>query len=146
MARHALALASLLALSAALVPAAAWPAEAPRPGAAPAAKAAAKPGARPGARAVHPDTGGDSDCAGCHAQATPAAYQAWFDGKHGLNLVRCQVCHGSTGADFARRAAAERCRGCHGAQVDSLARAGMPAVKDCFACHAPHSLAANPHR
>lgn len=141
MPRHALLLAALLAVS--LAPPAAGAAEPATTSAKPAAKGVAPKAARPGARAVHPDTGGDTDCAACHEQATPAQYKAWFDGRHGMNLVRCQVCHGSTGADFARRAPAERCRGCHGAQVDSLAKA---AVKDCFACHAAHTLAANPHR
>jgi len=100
-------------------------------------------GAGPSGRGGHPATGGDADCAACHEEATPAAFKAWFEGRHGMNLVRCQVCHGSTGADFTRRPVAERCRGCHGAQVDSLARC---AVKDCFACHAPHTLSPNPHR
>lgn len=133
----------VLALVALALLAPAAPARAAEP--APAPKVAAQKAARPGAKAVHPDTGGDADCTACHESATPPAYQAWFGGKHGLNLVRCQVCHGSTGADFARRPPAERCRGCHGAQVDSFARMGL-AGKDCFLCHAPHTLAANPHR
>ena len=138
MPRHASALAILLAVTLAPPAAAAVPAP-------PAAGVAAQKAPRPGARAVHPVAGGAADCAACHEEATPAQFKAWFDGRHGMNLVRCQVCHGSTGADFVRRAPAERCRGCHGTEVDALARAGGP-VKDCFACHAPHTLAANPHR
>ena len=138
MPRHALLLAVLLAAS--LAPPAALAAE-PAP-----ARATAQKAARPAAqKAVHPDTGGDADCAGCHEQATPAQFKAWFEGRHGMNLVRCQICHGSTGADFTRRPPPERCRGCHGAEVDSFARLGVPG-KDCFLCHAPHTLAANPHR
>ncbi len=104
--------------------------------AAPAAASAAPP--------RHPATGPDQDCAGCHEQATPDAWKAWTDGPHGLALVKCQVCHGSTGKDFALRPAPERCRGCHAAElatVTGLVKKGV----GCFACHAPHSLAARPH-
>jgi predicted CXXCH cytochrome family protein len=69
---------------------------------------------------------------------------AWEASRHGVALVKCLVCHGSTGKDFVRRPSPERCRGCHGAAVDSaaaLARKGL----DCFACHEPHSLSASPH-
>jgi hypothetical protein len=92
----------------------------------------------------HPATGPDQDCAGCHEQATPAAWKAWNDGAHGLALVKCQVCHGSTGKDFTLRPSVERCRGCHAAEVAS----GAPLAKKgvgCFTCHAPHGLAARPH-
>ena len=119
----------------------------PVPGTPPAtsagAKAPRKAAARASARIVHPDVGGEQECAACHETGTPEVFQAWHGSRHGMSLVKCVVCHGSTGKDFARRAPAERCRGCHGDQVDSLARTG---VKDCFACHAPHTLAANPHR
>ena len=64
---------------------------------------------------------GEQECATCHRADTPAAFKAWEDGPHGLALVKCVVCHGSTGSDFARRPPAERCRGCHGQQVDALA-------------------------
>jgi hypothetical protein len=116
---------------------------APGKAAAPAASAGPK-GGKAGARA-HPDVGGDQDCAGCHEQATPAAWRAWEAGPHGLSLVKCQVCHGSTGKDFTMRPAPERCRGCHGAELDSIAPLIQKGV-GCFACHAPHTLAASPHR
>ena len=92
----------------------------------------------------HPATGGDQDCAGCHEDSTPAAWKAWSDGPHGLALVKCQVCHGSTGKDFARRPKVERCRGCHAAELASTAELQRKGV-DCFACHSPHGLAARPH-
>jgi hypothetical protein len=97
---------------------------------------------RAGAGARHADVGGEQECAACHEAATPEAFRAWRDGRHGMALVKCVACHGSTGADFTRRPVAERCRGCHGAQVDSLRRTG---ARDCFACHAPHTLKADPH-
>ncbi len=92
----------------------------------------------------HPATGADQDCAGCHEQATPAAWKSWNDGPHGLALVKCQVCHGSTGKDFTLRPSAERCRGCHAAELASVAPLAKKGV-GCFTCHDPHGLAARPH-
>ncbi len=93
---------------------------------------------------LHPDTGGDQDCASCHAQASPGVVKAWEDSRHGVALVKCLVCHGSTGKDFVRKPGAERCRGCHGAEVDSIRALSAKGV-GCFTCHAPHSLSARPH-
>jgi hypothetical protein len=100
-------------------------------------------GAARRAAARHPDAGGEQECAACHETGTPEAWRAWLEGRHGMSLVKCVACHGSTGADFTRRPPAERCRGCHGAEVDSFRKTG---ARDCFACHQPHQLKANPHR
>jgi hypothetical protein len=97
----------------------------------------------------HPqvDTG-LSTCAGCHAQATPTVAAEWRGGRHGMALVECLVCHGSTGADFKARPEAADCRGCHPAQVASLE--GGKAAHSCFGCHPAHSLRApgqvSPHQ
>ncbi len=91
----------------------------------------------------HLDTKGEPECATCHRTALPAAFVAWEASPHGVALVKCVVCHGSTGADFRAAPDASGCRGCHAAQVAALAK--RP-VKDCFACHDPHALSANPHR
>jgi len=94
---------------------------------------------------AHPDVAGEQECATCHRGQTPAAFAAWEASPHGLALVKCVVCHGSTGKDFRAKPAAApaTCGACHAAQVESVAK--RP-VKDCFACHAPHSLSAHPHR
>jgi hypothetical protein len=92
-------------------------------------------------------------CEACHAQATPAAVTAWEGSAHGLTLVKCFVCHGSTGKDFQARGTAASCDGCHPAQAAVVVRAKdtrAPRAAACFACHAPHTLAvpqgkANPH-
>jgi hypothetical protein len=105
---------------------------------APSAATAAGPRAR-----AHVSTEGDEDCASCHRTQTPAAFAAWEGSPHGLALVKCVVCHGSTGKDFRAKPAAAGCGACHAAQAASVARR---AVSDCFACHAPHSLSAHPHR
>ena len=99
--------------------------------------ALAAPRARP-----HPDPKGEQECAACHRTRTPEEFAAWEGSPHGLALVKCVACHGSTGKDFRARPAADGCRGCHAAQVESLASGS---VKDCYACHAPHSLSAKPH-
>ena len=105
--------------------------------------APALPRAAAKARAAHPAVGAEQDCAACHRDGTPAAFRAWEQSPHGVALVKCVVCHGSTGKDFRARPAATFCQGCHAAQVASLASHG---TRDCFACHAPHALTANPHR
>jgi hypothetical protein len=102
----------------------------------------------------HPDAGKNpaaDACETCHAEATPDAVKAWEGSTHGLLLVRCLVCHGSTGEDFARTPDPRRCAGCHADEVASVAPAkGRKApAEGCFGCHAPHALSAegkpNPH-
>ncbi len=80
-----------------------------------------------------------SSCAECHARATPAAVERWRDGRHGMNLVQCFVCHGTTAADFRTRPDPASCAGCHAAEV-ATARTAAGAVDDCFRCHASHAL------
>lgn len=96
-----------------------------------------------GARAAaHPSVDAAQACEDCHANATPAVFREWRDGTHGIHLVKCFVCHGSTGADFRRKPSADRCEGCHADQVASMRGPAMKG-KDCFSCHAPHAL--DPH-
>ncbi|GAO04627.1 hypothetical protein [Anaeromyxobacter sp. PSR-1] len=115
------------------------------------ALAAAAPGAPARAKAPrHPDVAAQlavQDCAECHATRTPAVVRAWEGSPHGTALVKCVVCHGSTGKDFTRSVAGARCAGCHAAEAASPTpvRAGPGG---CFACHEPHALTAegeNPH-
>ena len=92
------------------------------------------------AASKHPDVdAGLQTCFGCHTSATPQVAAEWRDGRHGLSLVECVVCHGSTGADFVARPQAAGCGGCHPAQVE--ASITLPA-QDCFACHPAHALRA----
>ena len=96
------------------------------------------PGPAEGARPAHPSVDAAADCATCHEQATPAVVADWKQGPHGLALVKCFVCHGSSGADFAARPAGARCDGCHPGESSSVAATGAA----CSSCHAPHTLAA----
>lgn len=112
---------------------------------------AAAPGRRAG-KPSHPDVAaqqGVQACDECHRQATPEVVREWDESRHGTALVKCMVCHGSTGKDFTLVATSDRCRACHADEVASVTPArGKPAI--CFACHAPHRLAAtgraNPHQ
>jgi hypothetical protein len=94
-------------------------------------------------RAKHPDVGAEQECAACHRTQTAASFEAWERSPHGVALVKCVACHGSAGADFRPKPAATSCEGCHPVQVASLAK---KSVRDCYACHSPHALTANPHR
>jgi hypothetical protein len=91
----------------------------------------------------HAPIGGEQDCADCHRTLTPEAFAAWEGSPHGVALVKCVVCHGSAGKDFRARPASTGCGSCHAAQAASVTKG---AVSDCFACHAPHTLSAHPHR
>ncbi len=89
--------------------------------------------------AQHPKVREPGACAECHSSLTPELVAEWTASKHGLNLVQCLVCHGSTGADFTPRPAPERCLGCHALELASLTPPnGTP--PSCFTCHKPHAL------
>ncbi len=106
-------------------------------------RAAAAPQAGPAHLAV--DTGLDT-CAGCHAEVTPRVTAQWRDGRHGMDLVACFVCHGSTGSDFRARPQPAGCASCHPVQVASVTRDGV--TRGCFGCHPAHALRApgtSPH-
>jgi formate-dependent nitrite reductase cytochrome c552 subunit len=75
-------------------------------------------------------------------EETPEVVQAWYAGKHGVNNVKCFVCHGSTGSDFSTQVSMDRCVGCHADHVDAMKTSFM-AKKTCFSCHPQHEL--NPH-
>jgi hypothetical protein len=91
---------------------------------------------------THRAVAGEQDCVPCHQSMSPGVVAAWEESPHGLALVKCLVCHGSTGADFRAKPDTSGCRGCHAAQVESVA---SRATRDCFACHAPHTLSPTPH-
>lgn len=88
-------------------------------------------------------------CQTCHSGSHPEVVDAWTQGAHGLNLVQCFVCHGSTEENFISRPEARRCDGCHAEQLASVTSArGTP--QSCFSCHDPHQLSTekktNPHQ
>jgi len=124
---------TVLGVGAALVAGALWTAVGLMACAGQAQRSAAAPGA------AHPevDTGLET-CASCHAQATPEVAAQWKGGRHGMALVECFICHGSTGQDFRARPGPAGCQGCHPVQVSSVTRDGR--TQGCFQCHPPHGL------
>jgi hypothetical protein len=116
----------------------------PAPNAAPADRGAPAKArqARQAGPAVHPATGADpatQDCAECHEAATPTAFKAWSDSRHGEAMVKCLVCHGDAGKSFTKAPPPARCVGCHAAQVASVTPA-KGAAPSCFSCHDHHAL------
>jgi hypothetical protein len=109
--------------------------------------------APPKGKAPHPDVGAANQadaCTVCHGVKNPDVVNQWEASSHGLNLVKCFVCHGSTGRDFARRPTAARCEGCHADKATAVVPAAKGRSKACFDCHAPHGLGVaagqpNPH-
>ena len=55
--------------------------------------------------AKHLDADMIGDCYGCHLKVTPQVAQDWYESKHGVTLVRCQVCHGRTARALSRSSA-----------------------------------------
>lgn len=98
-----------------------------------------------GVAGEHPEIDEDDallECQVCHADVTPEIVDEWFAGSHGKFNVKCFVCHGTVGANFTRKPAAERCVGCHADRVASM-QAMTAGPQDCFACHTNHLL--DPH-
>ena len=98
------------------------------------------------AAARHPDVAAEravQDCHECHRRSTPAVVAQWEGSPHGIAMVKCLVCHRSTGQDFTRAPTPDRCAGCHAAEVASVTRGRGPPTR-CFSCHAPHTLTAPP--
>lgn len=78
---------------------------------------------------------GKQDCAACHQKETPAGYQAWLGSKHGINNVKCGVCHGDVN-NYRGRPDKVVCMGCHSAQVHNMPSAAL--VSNCSFCHKGH--------
>ncbi len=100
-----------------------------------------------GEKIAHPAVEGDTDCAGCHRDLHPEVVGDWTAGKHGLNNVKCFICHGSVGADFRATPSATSCVGCHDSQVASMSNPAMEG-RSCYGCHTSHRLSphAGPHQ
>lgn len=86
----------------------------------------------------------EGDCYGCHAKATPAVAQQWYESKHGITLVRCQTCHGmpdGQGAfQFTRTPGPDTCARCHSLAIQRM-EAKFGATGNCVSCHPYHQSA-----
>ena len=89
--------------------------------------------------AKHLDADMIGDCYGCHLKVTPQVAQDWYESKHGVTLVRCQVCHGQPdgkgSVPFKRVPGVEVCAACHGLAIDKMT--ALYGKRD--ACHPYHA-------
>ncbi|MDQ1239325.1 MAG: hypothetical protein QG577_1511 [Thermodesulfobacteriota bacterium] len=90
------------------------------------------PGERPDAHRVQ---FGKQDCMECHMRETPANYAQWLGSKHGINSVKCGICHGDA-LNYRARPDKTVCIGCHSEQVHNMPPASL--VTNCSYCHKSH--------
>ncbi|MFN3504811.1 MAG: hypothetical protein ACK4Y7_01190 [Caldimicrobium sp.] len=77
-------------------------------------------------------------CSKCHS----SQFQAWEKGLHGLNQVRCFICHGDLEKRFEKISQPSNCIMCHEAKVNDLSK--NKEYKNCFDCHKGHTLEVKP--
>ncbi len=106
--------------------------------------AGTQPATRPPRQAAsqkkHPRVAPGKDCSDCHKKQ----YAEWESGPHGVNQVKCLVCHGSIEEGFTTKPAVSRCEGCHPEIVDQAKTDPFMRGKNCFTCHPPHGLKPHP--
>ena len=76
-------------------------------------------------------------CLTCHQGQA----KEWEGSLHGVNQVRCFVCHGDLKDRFEPLPSPSNCVMCHSDKLEDLKKAK---VKTCFQCHKGHSLAVKP--
>lgn len=77
-------------------------------------------------------------CSKCHSEAV----QTWERSLHGLNQVRCFICHGDLEKRFEKIPQPSNCIMCHEAKVNDLNQSKK--YKNCFDCHKGHLLEVKP--
>lgn len=90
------------------------------------------PGERPDCHRVQ---FGKQSCRECHKKETPAGYQDWLLSRHGINNVKCGVCHGDA-ENYRSRPDKVVCIGCHSNQVHRMPTNAL--VTNCSFCHKGH--------
>lgn len=90
------------------------------------------PGQRPDCHRVQ---FGKQNCRDCHKKDTPQVYNQWMGSKHGINNVKCGVCHGDA-TNYRSRPDKVVCIGCHSKQVKHMPEAAL--VTNCSFCHKGH--------
>lgn len=84
-----------------------------------------------------------SDCYECHVKTTPKVAQNWLESKHGVNLVKCFVCHGQPdgkgSVPWAINPDPETtCRQCHDPSIAHMEeKFGLEPT--CNSCHPFHN-------
>ena len=78
---------------------------------------------------------GKQDCLTCHKKDTPVAYEQWLGSKHGINNVKCGVCHGDA-TNYRAWPDKVICIGCHSNQAQQMP--DRAPVTNCAYCHKAH--------
>jgi nitrate reductase cytochrome c-type subunit len=78
---------------------------------------------------------GKQNCRDCHKKETPDGYNQWLGSKHGINNVKCGVCHGDV-KNYRARPDKRVCIGCHSEQVKRMPAQSL--VTNCSFCHKGH--------
>ena len=90
------------------------------------------PGERPDCHRVQ---FGKQNCMNCHKKETPLVNEQWINSKHGINNVKCGLCHGDVN-NYRARPDKEVCIGCHSQQVNNMPANAL--VTNCAFCHKGH--------
>jgi len=83
-----------------------------------------------------------ADCYECHKKATPKVAQDWYESKHGIQLVKCFMCHGQPDGKGALPYAVNpdptvTCQRCHDPSIHRMtSKFGLE--KACNECHPFH--------
>ncbi len=83
-----------------------------------------------------------ADCYACHQLVTPRVAQNWYESKHGVQLMKCFVCHGQPdgkgSVPFAVVPDAETvCRKCHAPAMERMVKK-FGVDPNCYGCHLFH--------
>jgi len=76
-------------------------------------------------------------CLSCHQNQA----KEWEGSAHGLNQVRCFICHGDLEKRFEPKPSPSNCVMCHAEKLEDLKKAK---IKTCFQCHNGHTLVVKP--
>ncbi|MFH0822338.1 MAG: hypothetical protein V2B18_06265 [Pseudomonadota bacterium] len=78
---------------------------------------------------------GKQNCQDCHQKETPESYKQWLGSKHGINSVKCGICHGDV-SNYRSMPDKTVCIGCHSEQVKHMPAQAL--VTNCSYCHKSH--------
>ncbi len=89
---------------------------------------------------VAPDSA--ADCYECHKKATPKIAEDWYQSKHGVQLMKCFVCHGQPDGKGSIPWAVVPspkavCQKCHDPAMQRM-RNKYGLEPDCYTCHPFH--------
>ena len=83
-----------------------------------------------------------ADCYECHKYVTPRVAQNWLESKHGVQLMKCFVCHGQPDGKgsipfLVKPDPVDVCAKCHDPAMKRM-KAKFGVEKGCYECHPFH--------